>query len=40
MTGAGKSVTARRIVEELAAKHYPIVIFDSTLALLWRGWGR
>jgi DNA helicase HerA-like ATPase len=28
MTGAGKSVTARRIVEELARKNYPIVIFD------------
>lgn len=28
MTGAGKSWTARRIIEELAAKHYPIVIFD------------
>lgn len=28
MTGAGKSVTARRIIEELAAKSYPIVIFD------------
>jgi len=28
MTGAGKSWTARRIVEELAAKNYPIVIFD------------
>ncbi len=28
MTGAGKSLTARRIVEQLAAKHYPIVIFD------------
>jgi DNA helicase HerA-like ATPase len=28
MTGAGKSVTARRIVEQLAAKNYPIVIFD------------
>lgn len=28
MTGAGKSVTARRIIEELAAKNYPIVIFD------------
>ena len=28
MTGAGKSVTARRIIEELAKKHYPIVIFD------------
>jgi hypothetical protein len=28
MTGAGKSVTARRIVEQLAAKRYPIVIFD------------
>ncbi|MEO1074398.1 MAG: ATP-binding protein [Bacteroidota bacterium] len=27
MTGAGKSVTARRVVEELAGKHYPIVIF-------------
>src|SRR5690606_25061326 len=28
MTGAGKSVTARRLVEELAHKNYPIVIFD------------
>src|SRR5690348_14115255 len=28
MTGAGKSWTARRIIEELAKKHYPIVIFD------------
>lgn len=28
MTGAGKSVTARRIIEELAKKKYPIVIFD------------
>lgn len=28
MTGAGKSVTARRVVEELAKKRYPIVIFD------------
>lgn len=28
MTGAGKSVTARRIIEELANKHYPTVIFD------------
>jgi hypothetical protein len=28
MTGAGKSVTARRIVEELTEKNYPIVIFD------------
>jgi len=28
MTGAGKSVTARRIIEELAIKNYPIVIFD------------
>ncbi len=28
MTGAGKSVTARRIIEELANKNYPIVIFD------------
>ena len=28
MTGAGKSVTARRIIEQLAAKNYPIVIFD------------
>ncbi len=28
MTGAGKSWTVRRIIEELAAKHYPIVIFD------------
>lgn len=28
MTGAGKSWTARRIIEELAGKNYPIVIFD------------
>jgi uncharacterized protein len=28
MTGAGKSVTARRVIEELAKKNYPIVIFD------------
>ena len=28
MTGAGKSVTARRIIEQLAEKNYPIVIFD------------
>jgi DNA helicase HerA-like ATPase len=28
MTGAGKSWTTRRIVEELAQKHYPIIIFD------------
>ena len=28
MTGAGKSWTARRIIEQLASKHYPIVIFD------------
>jgi hypothetical protein len=28
MTGAGKSWTARRIIEELAHKNYPIVIFD------------
>jgi DNA helicase HerA-like ATPase len=28
MTGAGKSWTARRIIEELAKKNYPIVIFD------------
>lgn len=28
MTGAGKSWTVRRIIEELAAKKYPIVIFD------------
>jgi hypothetical protein len=28
MTGAGKSVTARRIIEQLAGKNYPIVIFD------------
>lgn len=28
MTGAGKSWTARRIIEELAAKNYPMVIFD------------
>ena len=28
MTGAGKSWTARRIIEQLSNKHYPIVIFD------------
>ncbi len=28
MTGAGKSWTARRIIEQLAEKDYPIVIFD------------
>ncbi|TAK28731.1 MAG: ATP-binding protein [Chloroflexota bacterium] len=28
MTGAGKSWTAKRIVEQLAQKKYPIVIFD------------
>ncbi len=28
MTGAGKSWTARRIIEQLAEKSYPIVIFD------------
>lgn len=28
MTGAGKSWAARRIIEELVAKNYPIVIFD------------
>lgn len=28
MTGAGKSWTARRIIEQLAIKNYPIVIFD------------
>ncbi len=28
MTGAGKSWTARRIIEELSKKNYPIVIFD------------
>ena len=28
MTGAGKSWAARRIIEQLAMKHYPIVIFD------------
>src|SRR5207253_9146409 len=28
MTGAGKSWSARRIIEQLAAKNYPIVIFD------------
>lgn len=28
MTGAGKSWAARRIVEQLASKNYPIVIFD------------
>lgn len=28
MTGAGKSWTARRIIEQLAAKRYPIIIFD------------
>lgn len=27
-TGAGKTVTTRRILEELMAKHYPILIFD------------
>jgi uncharacterized protein len=28
MTGAGKSWTARRIIEQLARRNYPIVIFD------------
>jgi uncharacterized protein len=28
MTGAGKSWTARRLIEELAAKNWPMVIFD------------
>src|SRR5262249_5775140 len=28
MTGAGKSWTSRRILEQLADKNYPIVIFD------------
>ena len=28
MTGAGKSWTARRVIEQLAQKNYPIVIFD------------
>ncbi len=28
MTGAGKSWTARRVIEELAKKNYPIIIFD------------
>lgn len=28
MTGAGKSWTARRLVEQLAEKNYPMVIFD------------
>jgi len=28
MTGAGKSWTSRRIIEQLAQKNYPIVIFD------------
>lgn len=28
MTGAGKSWTARRIIEQLAKRNYPIVIFD------------
>ncbi|WP_299488605.1 ATP-binding protein, partial [Acaryochloris sp. IP29b_bin.137] len=28
MTGAGKSVTSRRIIEELSNKNYPIIIFD------------
>ena len=28
MTGAGKSWAARRIIEQLAALNYPIVIFD------------
>ncbi|OKH31196.1 hypothetical protein NIES2119_29375 [[Phormidium ambiguum] IAM M-71] len=28
MTGAGKSWAARRIIEQLANKHYPIIIFD------------
>ena len=28
MTGAGKSWAARRVIEQLASKNYPIVIFD------------
>ncbi len=28
MTGAGKSWTARRLIEQLASRNYPIVIFD------------
>src|SRR5262249_6905785 len=28
MTGAGKSWTSRRLIEQLSAKNYPIVIFD------------
>lgn len=28
MTGAGKSWTSRRVIEQLALKNYPIVIFD------------
>ena len=28
MTGAGKSWTARRIIEELADKNYPMIVFD------------
>jgi hypothetical protein len=28
MTGSGKTWTSRRIIEQLAGKHYPIVIFD------------
>lgn len=28
MTGSGKTWTARRIIEELSQKHYPIIIFD------------
>jgi len=28
MTGAGKSWTAKRIIEQLALKNYPIIIFD------------
>ncbi len=28
MTGAGKSWAARRIIEELASKNYPMVVFD------------
>lgn len=28
MTGAGKSWTARKIIEQLSSKHYPIIIFD------------
>jgi uncharacterized protein len=28
MTGSGKTWTARRIIEELSHKHYPILIFD------------